>query len=184
MGEFEAMETAGDGGLDRRVTVDDIPPDGLAVEMRATPAQLAAIAARFGVEQIDELSASLRVAPTEEGEDFLVEGFLRSRLTQTCGVTLAPLHTVLEVPVSVRFTNDAGDGVDDWDVSETNDDPPEPIVGGAIDLGEIVQQLLAVEIDPFPRAPDVPYRDLSTDKDDSETHPFSGLAALRDKLPE
>ena len=76
-----------------------------------------------------------------------------------------------------------------YDIDIDDEDPPEPMIGGRFDLGETMVQLVAQEIDPFPRKPGLPYADFSTatghhEKDHAEPseNPFAVLENLKDKL--
>lgn len=63
----------------------------------------------------------------------------------------------------------------------------EPITGGQIDLGEVIAQLLAVEIDPYPRKSGAVFVDVSPNKHAGESgettseNPFAILASLKNK---
>jgi hypothetical protein len=59
-------------------------------------------------------------------------------------------------------------------------DEPEPIVEGRIDLGEAVVQHLAVNLDPYPRAPGARLPDLATEDGPVRENPFAALQRLRD----
>jgi hypothetical protein len=100
-------------------------------------------------------------------------------------VTLEPIENVIDEEVDLRFSPDApvvpegGDPAHHQTVSHTagEDEPPEPLTGGAIDLGAIATEFLMLAIDPYPRKPGVefapPPRDTETE------HPFAALAALK-----
>ena len=118
-----------------------------------------------------------------------VEGRVRTALVQNCVVTLEPLSETIDAGFGLRLTDleDDGDGeVDDLerDDGDHDQDPPEYAAEGVIDLGDLVAQQLALEINPFPRADGLPYLDVSTDSDAQieAGKPFAALAALRDKL--
>ena len=53
----------------------------------------------------------------------------------------------------------------------------EPLVGGAIDIGEMVAQTMGVAVTPWPKSSTS--ADSLTQEDVSDEHPFAGLAALR-----
>lgn len=63
----------------------------------------------------------------------------------------------------------------------------EPITGGQIDLGEVVAQLLAVKIDPYPRKAGAVFVNVSPNKHAGESgettseNPFAVLASLKNK---
>jgi len=172
--------------IDLVVEVAELPPEGLTFAIDADEMQRAAMAARLGVDEISRLTASLKVTRDSGDGVYLVEGEVRASLTQTCVVTLDPLAAEVDSPVLVRYAefDDGGEDEIDWDLLPDDQDPPEPLRdGGTIDLGELVVEQLALEIDPFPRTPGLPYADRSSGGEEATENPFSALAALRDKLP-
>ena len=60
--------------------------------------------------------------------------------------------------------------------------PPEPVSGGAIDLGETVAQQFALALDPYPRCPDASIEALGAEPQGArpeEGGPFAALARLK-----
>ncbi len=184
MTEIEPGRHNPQSGLACRLEVADLPADGVSLELIASADERAELATRLGVQEINELTATMHVVREQGGAAYRVEGRLHALLVQTCVVTLQPLEAAIDEPILVRFTqSDDGEADDiDWDLLPDDEDMPESIVDGAIDLGELAAEQLALEIDPFPRTPGVPYQDHSSDEGDNEENPFSALATLRDKL--
>ncbi len=58
-------------------------------------------------------------------------------------------------------------------------DPPEPIVNGFIDLGQLAAEFLVLGLDPYPRKPGAEFipPELVVDP---EEHPFAALKALKE----
>ena len=168
--------------LSAQVPLEDIPLGGVAVQLQATDKELLETAERLEIERIDELEAQL-ILQWEIGEQGVkVEGTLRASLEQLCVVTLEPLEVVIDAGLFLHFSESAGEDYGDWIVGPKDENPPEMITEDIIDLGEAVVQQLALELDPFPRAPGVVFKDVSSNPKDGISHPFSGLAALQDKL--
>jgi uncharacterized metal-binding protein YceD (DUF177 family) len=172
-------------GLVCRLEIAELPVDGLSVELVAEEAERIELAQRMGIPEIKVLTATMHVVREQGGATYCVEGRLRAQLVQTCVVTLEPLEIGIDVPIFVRFaeTDDVKADDIDWDLLPDDEDMPESITDGVIDLGDLAAEQLALEIDPFPRTPDLPYQDHSSDDGSDEENPFSALAALRDKLP-
>ena len=60
--------------------------------------------------------------------------------------------------------------------------PPEPLTGGSVDIGKAVTEQLALELDPFPRAPGARFEGFvgsRRESCDDEGGPFAGLARLK-----
>lgn len=170
------------------VAVSELPPGGTTLERRADDGERAALAERLGVTSLEELAIEVALSHTKRG--VRADGHLQATVVQPCSVTLEPLVSQLDLPIELEFEHENfHKNIDFQDVDVDEDDPPEDIVGGRFDLGETLVQVLAVEIDPFPRSPDLPYADTESgtvDGDDvdgaSERNPFAALAALKDKL--
>jgi hypothetical protein len=57
------------------------------------------------------------------------------------------------------------------------EEPPEPLVGGTLDLGAIATEFLILGLDPYPRRPDVVFE--TPPAGDEPAHPFAALAGLK-----
>ena len=61
------------------------------------------------------------------------------------------------------------------------DDLPDPIVNGRIDIGAVTAEFLALGLDPYPRKPEV---DFAYQEDSGRENPFAALARIKgDKGP-
>ena len=58
------------------------------------------------------------------------------------------------------------------------DDPPDPIVDGKIDLGALAAEFVALALDPYPRKPGARFEPVDVEPD-RERIPFAGLARLK-----
>ncbi len=73
-------------------------------------------------------------------------------MVQTCVVTLEPVEQHIEAKVALNFATLADtetEAVVDFDPE--GEDPPDPIIDGKIDMGEVIAEHLALELDSFPR---------------------------------
>jgi uncharacterized metal-binding protein YceD (DUF177 family) len=102
-----------------------------------------------------------------------VTGKLQAEVTQLCGVTGEPVPESVDFTIEERYCRASEEGTD-IDVSL---DGFEPLVDGAIDLGEVVAQTLAISVNPWPRSVDAPHS-FAVGESEKE-HPFAGLAALK-----
>ena len=162
----------------RPISVDDIDAEDVAVELEATAAERRRLADRFGLLEIGALTARLTVSRGSSGIPIRVFGRFRAALTQCCGVSLDPFDSVVENSVEVEFVPAVDVPiVEEFDIDDA--DPPEPLQGSEIDLGELVAQHLAVSLDPYPRksGAEAPTWDGSADSTDD--NPFAVLEKLR-----
>ncbi len=170
----------------RTVRVDKIPMSGLRLELKAKPAELAALAKRFDIRSIDELTATVTLKAMAGGALIRVDGHLSAQVVQTCVVTLDPVPQTVDEDFSLTFGGAEPDVVGgEIELSLDDEDPPDPIIDGTIDVGEAVAEHLALALDPFPRKPGISF-DGGDDDDVSDSgeeekkpSPFAVLAQLR-----
>lgn len=152
----------------------------------AEPAEREALAARLGLLGLDYLEGDVAVKRIRGGTVLRVTGHLSARATQECVATLEPLTTEVDEDFAENFAL-AEPGKDHAEVlidpeSEEEVEPlsPELLDGGAFDLGELLVQLLAERLDPYPRHPDAGPEGGEwgpTDVEQEETRkPFAELA--------
>ena len=172
--------------LKHPVRIEAIRPRGTEVVVRAEAEQLPAIATLLGLVSIESLEG--RYTLTRNGERVKLDGRIAARLHQACVVTLDPFPVQLDVPVQLDFApeedvaafarrNDRDDAEIDIEVLLNEDDPPEPIVDGVIDLGGITLEFLALALDPYPRKPGASFE--SSAGEISTESPFAALAKLK-----
>ena len=153
----------------------DLAPDG---ETRA------AIAAELGIEALPELTARILARPWLDGVE--VEGALKAIVTYLCGVSLDPFDAAIEDVFTLRLLPAGSPNASPADGAEVDvdleaDDPPDLVEGGGPDLAQVVVEHLALNLDPFPRAPGVAFE---APEQPPETSPFAALAALKPKTPD
>ncbi len=182
------------------VEVAQIGPTGVNARLKASPAQCAALAKRFGIPAVFSLEAELRLEPAPEDGQFRLVGSLVADVEQTCVVSLepvpehveagferiyAPADAIQPLQASVDDQTDVDGQAGDEDDADWLDpdavDPPDPIENGRIDLGEAVAEELALSLDPYPRKPDAqfPAGYRPDPEDEAAASPFAALAKLK-----
>lgn len=136
----------------RIITLDKISLAETGRHIEATPDERAALATRFALLALDRLTADLRLKRTGAGV-IRLSGHLEATATQACVVSLAPVPATLAVDFQVFFSEDVRATDAELTIEYDQDDPPEPVTGGQIDLGEVVAEQLGLNLDPYPRAP-------------------------------
>jgi uncharacterized metal-binding protein YceD (DUF177 family) len=166
----------------RTVRVDQIPVSGIRLELKAKPTELAALAKRFAIQSIDDLTANVTLKAMAGGSLIRMDGHLNAQVVQTCVVTLDPVSQTVDEDFSLTFGGAADDiAGGEIELSLDDEDPPDPIIDGTIDVGEVVAEHLALALDPFPRKPGISFdggdgNDVEAEK---KTSPFAVLAQLR-----
>jgi len=151
---------------------------GVKRRLEADAPARARIARALDLQALDRLEAEVSLAPTAEGYE--ARGTLHAELTQTCGVTLEPLPADLRTDFAVRFV-EAGEAepaepAHEVVVTLEDEDPPDVIEGGVVDLGAYVVEHLALALDPFPRKPGAVFE---APAQEAEPSPFAALARLK-----
>jgi uncharacterized protein len=163
------------------VAVAEIPEQGLHRDIEAGEAERQAIAAVAGLRELPRLAASFDLTHVPGGQVH-VRGRVQGTAGQTCVVTLDPLTTDVDEEVDMMFSSNVPADAGRPDTDEADDplaaDPPEPIVGGAIDLGALAAEFLLLGLDPYPRKPGAVFEPVIQPVDPAD-HPFAALAALK-----
>jgi len=171
------------------------------VNVSAEPDELAALARADGVPGISSLQAGFKV--NRQGKDIRVTGEVRARVTQECVVTLEPFETEVAEPVDVRFAfapappkpePRGGARISRRRLTQVEqerqsspapefpaheeDDPPDPIIDGKIDLGALAAEFMALGLDPYPRRPGAAFAPVE-EVSEADESPFARLARLK-----
>jgi uncharacterized metal-binding protein YceD (DUF177 family) len=174
----------------RPLAVDSVGEGGLRLELEANEAECAALAELDGLAAIRGLNVQADV--TRRGRDrLLVKGRVKAVVTQTCVVTLEPFDSEVDEAFEVEFAPEAEAEAaharamaeieaasDKAAALAEQPDPPDPIVGGKIDIGALAAEFLALGIDPYPRKPGVEFEPVVEDGQ-SRSSPFAALGKLK-----
>lgn len=170
------------------VEVDRIGPQGLQMQLEADQAARAALARRLRIVSIQSLKADLTLVPEAQAGHFRLTGRLEAEVDQSCVVSLEPVRQkVTEVflrrfgpETEARPTAELGEDEAEW-LDPDADDPPDPVIGGQIDLGDVVAEELALGLDPYPRKPGVEVPDSYSQaaEEGNKISPFAALAKLK-----
>ena len=168
--------------LSRPMAVADLAETAL--DVNADTEEREALARHLGLVSLERLEAELLISP-EDGM-IGVLGTLHAELIQSCVLTLEPVESRIEASIQRHFGPDDREGAGDDDVELTLEsaDPPDSILDGVINLGAVVVEQLALEIDPFPKAPGANFDGFESAETGKEMGGggFAALAGLKDKL--
>jgi uncharacterized metal-binding protein YceD (DUF177 family) len=153
----------------------------------ADAAELQALKAEFDLLDLSSFAADLTIAPWGQ-HGVKVEGRLQADVVQACVVTLQPVPSHLDQRFALSFLPPDVIAADPKTVAEAEvivvydeEDPPEPLEDGVIDLGAILVEQFALALDPYPRAPGASLEEAEGQDVDNPTSPFAALSKLRDK---
>jgi uncharacterized metal-binding protein YceD (DUF177 family) len=134
--------------------------------------------------QLDRFAADLTLR--RDGSRVLVGGRFEADIVQACVVTLEPIPARIVEEVALTFAEEVvipdkprADRMTDLaeiEVQLSEEDPPEPIVGGRFDPGPVLVELLSLALDPYPRKPGVAF--IMPDGQ-GDISPFAALSRLK-----
>lgn len=134
----------------------------------------ARIARSLDLASLDAFTAALSLKPARVG--WTLTGRVVAKAVQTCGLTLEPLPVSIDETFRVDLV-EAAEPVAGEEVEITlDDDSPDVIEDGRIDLGQYAVEQLALTLDPFPRKPGAEFVQPDEPADIS---PFAVLKAFR-----
>lgn len=132
------------------------------------------IAAALDLASLDSFVADVTLA-TSGQTGWKLSGRVVADAVQSCGLTLEPLPVHIDTRFSVSLTEAVTTETDEIDIT-MDDDTPDLIEEGQIDLGQYAVEQLALRLDPFPRKPGA---EFVQPEEPVEISPFAVLKQLR-----
>lgn len=172
-----------DPEISRPIALDRIGLKEKSYDITASEAEREALAERLGIPSVDSFEAKVGLRMTGGGSMVKLNGHVRAELTQICVVTLEPIKTLVDEDFSRLYSIEAGDEAAEVVIEMDEDDAPDPVTDGQIDMGEAAAEHLALAMDPFPRSPDASFESPAEPEPEPEEKPspFAALAALHKK---
>lgn len=190
----------------RPLAAVDVPEDGLELTISADASERAALAEADDLAALSRLEAKLKVTRAGRG-GLRVAGELTADVRQTCVVTLEEFDARVVEPIDVSFAPEAAPAAPpptermsrrrreaepeeqkepraSRHIADLDEDAPDRLVDGRIDLGAIVAEFLALALDPYPRKPGAlfappeekaPEEKVEEEKPPAKVSPFAGL---------
>jgi hypothetical protein len=163
----------------RVVKVETLPRDGLRQKIAANEAERAALAKRYNWDSIHSLEADFLLE--RSGKGVRVSGEARAKGMQICVVSLEPFPAEVVEAVDVRFAPPSDARRKPQTPEEVirfdAEDEPDPLIDGAVDIGELAAEFVALGLDPYPRKPDAAFEAPLEEPKDS---PFAVLRVVKD----
>ena len=155
----------------RPLLVDRVPALGCHERLAADEKECAALAKRLGIPKIHALGGLLQIVPWRGG-GLKVTGTLKAKVDQLSVVSLEVFTADLAFEIerycmSPRASNPAVE--DDADIIEN----------GIVDLGEILAETMALELDPYPRQEGEVFHDIAEHPEVAKVSPFVALSKLK-----
>ena len=156
----------------RPLQVDRVPNLGCHERLAADEKECAALAKRFDLPRIHSLSGLLKVVPWRGG-GLKITGTLNARVDQVSVISLETFTSDLEFAVERYFLSPRAGRPD----AENED--VDIIENGSVDLGEILAETMALELDPYPRKAGEAFNDIEEQPESAKVSPFTALSKLR-----
>jgi len=160
----------------RPLQADRVPKLGSTEKIKADPEELISLARRLKVPVIHALSAEIRATPWRGG-GLKLEGHLTADLEQVSVISLEAFRETISVPITRYFLPP---GVL---TEHEEDDDADPIENGRVDLGEVAAEVLALDLEPYPRKPGEAFAD-HIEEMDAPVEKESPFAILAKRQPE
>ena len=155
----------------RKLGIDQVPDSGLDSTIAADSVECARLAKAFGLVAVDLFEAKFHIAKRGEGR-FKVTGHLQAHVTQNCVISLEPFDAPVEAEIDVDFARPGTVGP----AFQKDEDPPDPILDGKIDLGALAAEFLVLNLDLYPRKEGAAFVMTEPGHNEPETDsPFSVL---------
>ena len=155
----------------RPLQVDRVPALGSHERIAADEKECAALAKRLGLPKLYSLGGLLKAVPWRGG-GLKITGTLKAEVDQVSVISLETFTSTLEYPIERYFLLPrAGTPTPEEDV--------DIIDHGVVDLGEILAETLALELDPYPRKAGEVFNDIEEQPEPEKISPFTGLSKLK-----
>lgn len=178
---------------------DDVVSKPSKLTITANETERKAVAKRLGIVAIERLETDLTLTRNKGNMVIHIVGNLRATVTQRCIVTLEPVTEVIEEEYEGWFA-DSNQAVsfakakrERMTLQEQMEQPlleeqedPEPIIDGKIDLGEFTTQYLSLALNPYPRAEGAEHvnkyvKNKGAEDEDIYDNPFAALKEWKAK---
>ena len=166
----------------RPLAVERIGSTGTELTIEADAEERDALARRFGIAAIHALAARFVATPWRRGGVEL-RGDVAAEVELVSVVSLEPFTTEVADNIVRYFQAETAPGHHPavLSVESLEDEEPDVISGGAIDLGEIAAESLALALDPYPRKPGEVFQHESDQmaEERRQESPFAVLSRLK-----
>ncbi|MDM8352933.1 YceD family protein [Brevundimonas diminuta] len=135
------------------------------------------IARALDLKSLDRFVADIEIVPTVSG--WRMSGRVQADAVQSCVLTLEPLSVAINEHFTVNLTETPQDAPADEDGEidlELDDNSPDLVENGQIDLGQYAVEQLSLHLDPYPRKEGAVFEQPP---EPGEVSPFGVLKALK-----
>ncbi|KQT52975.1 MULTISPECIES: YceD family protein [unclassified Aureimonas] len=169
------------------ISVSRLPKNGMPIVFEARADEREALARRLDIPAVEALQADVNVEAWRS-EGVRIVGTYRAEVVQSCVVTLDPVRQTIEeevdlifVPEQSRLARPSSPVDGELHLDPEGEDIPETYSGDRLDFGEVLSELVALALDPYPRASGIDFQDFDTDPEPEagKVSPFAKLESLK-----
>ena len=161
--------------------IEDLDQNEHKFDLNAEPSELVDIREILQVEDVKYFNAEIYLKRNNKQNLLNVWGIVRTEIELKSVISLNNFLRYYEVPFELRFDTKADykDIAELW--SDINDDAPDIIENGKINLADIALEQVALQLDDYPRAEGevFDYAKYSDFADEPSENPFAVLAKLK-----
>jgi hypothetical protein len=155
----------------RPLQVDRVPALGCHERIAAEEKECAALAKRLGLPKLHSLGGLLKAVPWRGG-GLKITGTLKAEVDQVSVISLETFTSTLEYPIERYFLSPRAE-------NPAVEEDVDAIEHGSVDLGEILAETMALELDPYPRKEGEVFNDIEEQPEPAKITPFAGLSKLK-----
>ena len=165
---------------------NDLKEGSSEFKLIANEAERVAISKRFGLLEMGNLSADIRITKgVDPSLPLLMEAQVSGQYLQECVVSLEAVRSICDefVSCSLAYRNECQVSPLEVEINLDDDDPPEQLIDGKFDAGELIAEYFGLNVDPFPRAAGAKFESssISVGESGSINNPFAVLKKFQDK---
>jgi uncharacterized metal-binding protein YceD (DUF177 family) len=155
----------------RPLQVDRVPALGCHERIAADEKECAALAKRLGIPKLHSLGGLLKAVPWRGG-GLKITGTLKAEVDQVSVISLEPFTSTLEYAIERYYVSPRAG-------APTPEDDVDIIEHGIVDLGEILAETMALELDLYPRKEGEVFNDIEEPLEPAKISPFASLSKLK-----
>lgn len=180
------------------IDAEEITSKTIRLTIEPDAEEVKALCQRLDLHDIQSLQCVYMIQRNEGNMVVHIQGTITAKLKQKCVVTLEPVAQEIHEEFEAWYADDSQavsfarakrdrmnmKDLEDQPILEEQEDP-EPIIDGKIDLGEVATQFLSLALAPYPRAEGVEFPEqskaLGAEPDGVYDNPFAALKNWRKK---
>jgi uncharacterized metal-binding protein YceD (DUF177 family) len=174
------------------IRLDSIHKSGLVKSIEADESERKAIADRYDLYAVNTLCADIKVKPQSDQVTYFVSGVITADIIQRSVISGDKVPSTIDYSIEGWYQDQSkissfsraqkNKNADDETIIMDEEDAPEILKDGIIDIGDIVSEFLGLALDDYPRTDDEKEGAgdyIEVKPEDAKPNPFAKLADLK-----